>query len=59
MRGIAYTTAAKIARERGWIVVNLYDEGRMTAAVKRAVKKKLLRRDGGNDDRARFVPASQ
>ena len=56
MRGIAYTTAVKIARERGSIIVNLYDEGRMTAAVKRAYKKGLLVRDGGKASAARFVP---
>lgn len=59
MIGISWPTAVKIAREQGEIVVNLYDEGRMTAAVKRACKRGALFRVPSPNSRAVFRAAPQ
>lgn len=59
MDGIPYTAAVEIARREGVIVVNLYDERRMTNAVRRAVKKGLLKRAGGKQSAAQFKPVEQ
>lgn len=54
--GIPYTRAVEIAEREGIIAVNLYDQrSRMTGAVRRAVKKGLLKRVGGPGQRAQFA----
>jgi hypothetical protein len=42
MKGIAWTVPVRIAREQGFIMVNLYNDWPMTRAVKRARKKGAL-----------------
>jgi hypothetical protein len=59
VKGIAWQVPVKIARERGEIVVNLYDEGRMTAAVRRACKRKALVRLPSPNGRAVFKAAQE
>lgn len=56
-QGIGWQRAVEIAREVGWIEVNLYDMRPMTKAVKRACRHKALVRVSSPNGRAVFKAA--
>jgi hypothetical protein len=56
--GISWQRAVRVARETGWIEVNLYDMRPMTKAVKRAWKRKALVRVPSPNGRAVFRAAA-